>query len=313
MEAKIISIVIPVYRNEESLPELLAELENVKQQLDGKLEVVFVVDGSPDNSYLYLSQNLKNASFKSQLLLLSRNFGSFAAIRAGMEAASGDYFAIVAADLQEPLSLALNFYKELSSGNSDIAIGQRTERDDPFLSRMFADLFWKMYKKYVMKDIPEGGVDVFACNKQVRDQLLALQERNSSLVALLFWVGFRRAYVPYQREKRKHGKSAWTFRRKLVYLFDSFISFTDLPIQMLLFVGVLGLVSSIVISIVVLVAKLAGFIGVVGYTPTILALTFFGGLNCFGLGIIGGYVWRSFENTKSRPLYIVSAQSKFNE
>jgi len=139
-----------------------------------------------------------------------------------------------------------------------------------------------------------------------------LRENNSSLVGLLFWVGFSRSFVPYQRREREIGTSAWTFQKKLRYLLDSIYSFSDLPIRVLTRIGVLGIIVSIALGIVVLGVKLFGNIPVPGYAATVLTVIFFGALNCFGLGVIGNYVWRTFDNTKFRPNYIVSSTRRFD-
>ncbi len=306
-----ISLVIPVYKNSEDIAPLLAELEHLAQKVPEPLEVVFVVDGSPDDCHLRLSTALPSARFRSQLLLLSRNFGSFSAIRAGLAAATGDVFAVLAADLQEPPELIVEFAQRLSESRCDIVVGQRAGRADPVLTRVLSGLFWALYRRFVQPEIPKGGVDVFGCTRAVRDQIVLLAESNTSLVGLLYWVGFHRESVPYARRRRERGRSAWTFRKKLVYLMDSIFSFTDLPIRVLLRLGMAGLALSLALSAVVVAAKLHGAISVPGYAATVLTVTFFGALNCFGLGIIGGYVWRTFENTKQRPNYVLASRQSF--
>src|SRR5438128_585475 len=299
------SLIVPVYRNEESIPELLDELKALNASLNYGLEVVFVVDGSPDRSYAILRRELPATGFRSRLLLLSRNFGSFAAIRAGLAAANGPFFAVMAADLQEPPDLARDFFHTLESESVDVVIGTRTGRDDPITSRLGAAIFWGLYRRLVLPELPLGGVDVFGCNTAFRDHLIALEELNTSLVGLLFWIGFRRKSIPYARRPRRHSKSAWTFRRKLKYLSDSVFAFTDLPIRILFLVGFAGLFVSIVLGAVIVLSRLTDRIPVPGYSATVLTIIFFGALNTFGLGIIGAYTWRAFENTKSRPGYIV--------
>lgn len=312
-----LSIVIPVYRNEESIPHLIDALSGVagraRAEFDAAIEVVFVVDGSPDNSFELLAQTLPNAPFASQLLLHSRNFGSFSAIRTGIHAATGDYFGVIAADLQEPPELVLQFLERLSTDDCDVVIGCRENRQDPYMSRVASDTFWKLYKKFVIHDIPEKGVDVFGCNKVFRDQLLQLGEGNSSLVGLIFWLGFRRAEVMYERRLRVHGKSAWTLKKKINYLLDSIFSFTDLPIRLLTLFGLLGVIASALLAGAVVLAKIFGNVAVPGYTATVLTVIFFGGLNSMGLGIVGTYAWRAFENTKGRPLAVVMAKRTFNQ
>lgn len=309
----VISVVVPVYRNAEGIPDLLAALEGLHRRLEGGLEAVFVVDGSPDDSHFELEEGLPRAAFPAQLLALSRNFGSFAAIRAGLEAARGERFAVMAADLQEPPELIEEFDRILRGGAHDVVVGRRAARDDPPAVRRTAELYWALYHRLVQSEVPPGGVDVFGCQRRVRDQVLALREANSSLVGLLFWTGFRRAEVPYERRRRKAGRSAWTLAGRLRYLADSVFAFSDLPIRLLFWVGVLGLGTSFLFALAVIGARLGGAIVVPGYAATVVAITFFGGLNCLGLGIIGGYVWRAFENTKQRPGYIVASRRVFPE
>jgi polyisoprenyl-phosphate glycosyltransferase len=305
------SLVVPVYRNEGSIPALVACVAGLDVALSGQLEAVFVVDGSPDRCYELLDAALPRATFRARLLLLSRNFGSFPAIRIGLGAATGRHFAVMAADLQEPPSLILDFFRTLESEAVDVTVGVRAARDDPFLSRIAAGLFWRVYRKLVQKEMPEGGVDIFGCNRAFRDHLLKLDEAHSSLVGLIFWLGFRRKELSYQRLPRQHGKSAWTFRRKLTYLMDSLFSFSDLPIRVLIAAGLIGLVASVGLSLIVAVAKVSGLIPVPGYAATAILISFFGGLNVLALGIVGSYTWRAYENTKHRPLAVALVEKAY--
>jgi len=299
------SLVIPVYKNEGSISELISVLQEIDRQLNGRLEVVFVVDGSPDRCYDLLIELLPEAGFDARLILLSRNFGSFAAIRAGLSVARGPIFAIMAADLQEPPELIIEFFHVLETEPFDVVIGTREGRNDPFFSRLAANTFWYLYQKFVIPDVPVGGVDVFGCNQVFRTELLRLEESHSSLIGLIFWLGFQRKTVAYRRLERRHGKSAWTLRRKIKYLLDSIFSFTDLPIKVLITIGMLGTVTSVLLALVVLIARLAEVIVVPGYTATILAIAFFGALNLLGIGLMGSYTWRTYENTKKRQPYII--------
>lgn len=306
-----LSLVIPVYRNEGSIPELLNELEGLDRRLGGQLEVVFVVDGSPDRSMDLLADALPRAPFRSQLLALSRNFGSFQAIRAGLIAGTGNVFAVVAADLQEPPELVLRFFEELRSGGCDVVVGTRQSREDPFFSRLLSMAFWRFYRLLVQREVPRAGVDVFGCTREFRDNLVSMRESNSTLVGLLFWLGFRRREVPYARRPRMHGRGGWSFWRKIRYLLDSAFAFSDLPVRLLSICGVVGLVAAVIQTILVLWAKFSGRIEVPGYAATVIAVTFFGGLNSLGLGLLGEYLWRTFENTKQRPGYVVALKREF--
>jgi len=306
------SIVIPVYKNEASIPNLLLTLHGIHKRLNGPLEVVFVVDGSPDQSFQRLATELPVVPFKAKLVALSRNFGSFSAIRIGLQKAVGPYFAVMAADLQEPADLIMAFFDELAKDEADVVVGTRMSRDDPFLSRIGSRLFWFLYRKIVQPELPPGGIDVFGCNAAFHRELLKLEESHSSLVGLVLWLGFRRKAIPYKRQRREHGKSAWTLTKRMRYLADSSFSFSDLPIKVLLWLGSIGLVISIVFSMILLWARLTGRIQVPGYSPIVLTIIFFGSINLVCLGIVGAYVWRVYENTKKRPGAVVLREMEFN-
>jgi glycosyltransferase involved in cell wall biosynthesis len=273
--------------------------------LSGQLEVVFVVDGSPDQSLALLKSRLDGLDFSSQLLAHSRNFGSFPAIRSGLEAARGEYFAVMAADLQEPPELVLSFYDSLSRDECDIAIGARGKRNDPLVSRLFSALFWGIYRRFVVKEMPPGGFDMFGCNQAFRAQLLRLEESRSSLLALIYWLGFRRKTFTYDRLERLEGKSAFTFGRKFNWMLDSVFAFTDLPIRLLVMIVAVGCLLSTVLGSIVFIARLAGLVPVPGYAATMMVVLFFGMLNILGIGLVGTYSWRTYENSKRRPLAVV--------
>jgi polyisoprenyl-phosphate glycosyltransferase len=296
------SLVVPVYRNAGSITALVETVEQIGKEVEGNLEAVFVVDGSPDNSRELLLTALKASKLRSRVVDHSRNFGSFAAIRTGMSLAHGDHIAVMAADLQEPPELVVESLRRLATGEVDVLAGERRSRDDS--GDVASKLYWRLYRRFVVSDMPAAGVDVFACTAAVRDVVCSLESVHTSLVAQLFWVGFRRELVPYDR-RRRAGKSGWTLRRKLRYLSDSVFAFTDLPVRVLWVVGVLGMALGLLVGGVVLVARVVGTIKVPGYAATILILLFFASLNLIGLGIIGSYVWRAYETVKGRPGAIV--------
>lgn len=306
MAAMKYSVIIPVYKNEQSIHRLIESLDQLSGQLDGEMEAVFVVDGSPDRSFELLRNVIDGLSHPAQLILHSRNFGSFPAIRTGLEAARGSFYGVMAADLQEPPELLIDFFRSLNSNECDVAIGTRTGRNDPVFSKLASSIFWGLYKKLIVPEMPEGGVDIFGCNLDFRNQLLKLDESRSSLIALVFWLGFRRKLFTYERLVRQEGKSSWTFRKKLDYMMDSVFAFTDYPIRLLLRIGIWGCILSIVLGLTVLISHLSGAINVPGYAATMLMILFFGALNLFGLGLVGTYAWRGYENSKNRPLAVTS-------
>lgn len=306
------SIVVPVYKNEDSIRDLLESINGISQRLAGPLETVFVIDGSPDRSLQRLTTMLPEvSSFSSRVVVLSRNFGSFAAIRTGLQRATGKYFAVMAADLQEPPELIISFFEALAKDEADLVLGTRVAREDPLLTRAASQAFWLLYRKLVQSDTPKGGIDVFGCNELFRSSLLKLDESHSSLVGLLLWLGFRRKLIPYRRQKRLHGKSSWTIQKRIHYLLDSAFSFSPTPIQILFWMGLFGCVASVLLSGIVIWARLSGRIQVPGYSPVILTITFFGSLNLICLGILGSYQWRAFENTKQRPGAVIMKELSF--
>lgn len=311
--AEMLSIIVPLYRSEDNIPRLFQELLRIAELIPITTEFVFVDDGSPDRSAMLIDERLAGLSRPAQLVRLSRNFGAFPAISAGLNHARGDYFAVIAADLQEPPEIIIEFLDRMRNQGADIVFGVRTSRKDPLMTRIYSSLFWSLYRLLVNPEIPAGGVDVFGCNRLVRDQICSMKEVETSLVGLLFWVGYRRAFVPYERRERFEGQSAWTFAKKLQYLMNSVFNFTDLPIRMLLAGGFLGMLLAIIGAAAVVVARMAGNIAVPGYSATAVLIFFFGGLTTSGLGIVGQYLWLCLQNARNRPAFIVRERTSAGE
>lgn len=304
-------MVVPVYRNAENIPTLLERLSTLHSRVPGGIELIAVVDGSPDESHGLLAGALGMQPFQSQLLLLSRNFGSFAAIREGLGHVNTPWCSVMAADLQEPMELMEAFFAELRADKADVVVGHRAARNDARLDRWASGLFWWTYRKLVQPDLPPGGIDVFGCNDRFRRHLVKFNESHTSLVGQIIWLGFRRLAIPYVRQPREIGRSAWTLGRKLKYLTDSIFAFSDLPIRAFTVLGALGLAAAVVLAFFVLAARLTGMVAVPGYAATVLIILLFGGINMLGLGILGSYVWRAFENTKGRPQAVVMRAHNF--
>lgn len=304
---KTFSLVIPVFNNAPTLDRVIEACESLNQKLDQSLEVICVVDGSPDDSFSVLTRHLGRTSFPLTLIKLSRNFGAFSAVRAGLRAARGNYFSVMAADLQEPPSLIFDIFSGLKLGDADIIIGQRRSREDGFLAGALSGLVWKILRAFVFRDLPKGGVDVFGCNQVFLNALLKLRESNTSLIGQLFWLGFNRKLILYDRLKRPIGKSGWSLSKKINYFLDSIYAFSDLPIKILSFLGLCGVTLSIILGAIILSFRIFGStVTVPGYAATLTVLLFFFGLNSIGLGVVGGYAWRAYENTKERPDVVIS-------
>ena len=298
------ALIVPLYRSAENIPDLIEALTKLSVSLDGDLEVVAVDDGSPDGAgNLMLTQH---CSFPLKVVFHSRNFGSFTAIRTGLEHTDSTYSAVIAADLQEPPELILEFYQALLNDEADVVFGHRLERSDPLVTRITSKFFWAIYRRFVLPDIPPGGVDIFGANRKVIDAVLSIEEPNSSLVAQLFWVGFRRKLVPYKRRARQKGKSAWNMARRFRYMMDSIFSYSDFPILMVLWLGIFGCTASLLFACATIIARLLGYIEEPGYTSLAVLIVLFGSLSLFVQGVLGSYLWRALENSKHRPMRIVS-------
>lgn len=303
------TVVVPVYKNEGSIDRLLDEVTTLHEQmadLGFELELVTVVDGSPDQSYSLIQNRLPDLAYPCSLVAHSRNFGSFAAIRTGLAHGTGDYFGVLAADLQEPIHLMADFAQALDAGDCDVVIGRRSERDESFSKTFSARVFWGLYRRLIVKDMPSGGVDVFGCSSTFRDHLLGLEESRTSLVGLIFWLGFERKEVEYKRQARDSGQSAWTLRKKLRYMADSVFAFTDYPIRFLLGFGLLSTCLSVIAGMIVAIARITGNIEVPGFAALMLVTLTFGSILILGLGLVGEYSWRAYENTKHRPTSVVA-------
>jgi len=305
------SVVVPVYGNQESLGALIERLKALSAKRGGGLEGVFVVDGSPDQSLETLRELLSTGDLDAQVLSHSRNFGSASAVRSGLAVARGEFIVVMAADLQEPVAVVEEFLDLLEADECDIALGERIGRDDPAASAAMASLYWRFYRRVINREIPAGGVDVFGCTRAIAGRIVSFPETHTSLIALLFWLGYRRRFVQYRRQPRHAGTSAFTFRRRLRLLYDSIYAFTDLPIILLQVIGFVGTVFSAFIGVIVFLAWLLGGIQQPGYTPIMIAIAGSTSALLLGLGVVGSYVWRTYENSKDRPLELVATHEYF--
>lgn len=304
------SLILPIYKNEYNILPLLQELKALDSKLNYQCEFIFVIDGSPDKSEEIILEHCNDYVSASQVISLSKNYGSFTAIRAGMSESKGDFLAVMAADLQEPPELIIELFDMLSSGGADVCFGERKSRNDPFIKKLLSNVFWGLYSRLVIPEIPSGGVDIFACTKKVTESILQIEERNSSLIAQLFWVGYKRAYIPYDRRERDIGESAWSFKKRIRYMLDSIFSYTDIPIVLLLGLGAIGLCLSLTYVFIVSISYSLGFISQPGFASQTILITIFGSSILLAQGVLGCYIWRILENSKRRPLYFIDKKTK---
>lgn len=302
------SIIVPVYKNELNINELLARAEKMSREYSDaniKLEFVFVVDGSPDFSHRNLSESLPKTDVKFQVFRLSKNVGSAMAIKYGLRRANGKYLAIMAADLQEPESLYLAFYKEITSGGHELVFGTRNSRGDSLAIRVNSRAYWYMWSLMLGKKIHSTGYDVFCITSRLGDLLAGHSEHNTALIASILDLGTPYSVIPYDRKQRVNGKSSWTLKKKLELISDSFYGFSNIPLRVMNAVGVGGVISTTSFGFIVILGKLNGKIEDPGYASVITTILFSTSVILVALSISSNYVWRIYKNTTGRAIYDV--------
>jgi len=301
-----LSIIIPCYFNEGNIPVTINELlENEKRfPTEVEFEYVFVDDGSQDNTWNELIKAYNKAPEKVKLIKLVANVGAYTAIVAGMEQATGDFNVILAADLQDPPELMVEMYEHWKNGFK-LVIGNRKKREDSFAQKAFANSFHFLMKKFALHNIPDGGFDYVLFDKEIREKIVEMQEKNTNIFYLMSWMGYAYVNIPYTRKKREIGKSRWTFKKKMKLFVDSFISFSYFPVRMISVIGILLGLSAFLYALFVIIAKVTGMIDTQGWSALMVVLLFVSSFQMIALGIIGEYVWRGLDASKKRPMYIV--------
>ena len=296
-----LSIVIPVYCNEGNLIPLYEDLcKKVLNRTDLEFEIVLVDDGSYDRSWKVIEE-LKKKDKRIVSMRLSRNFGSHAAILCGLEHCSGDCAVIKAADMQEPSELLLDMYEEWRNGYNVVLAVRETREDKSF----FSDLYYSLTRRFIFPNMPEHGFDIFLVDRKVIEVLKNLDEKNSAITGQILWSGFRTKEVRYARKQREIGKSKWTLKKKIRLVTDTLFSFSVLPITFISFAGVLMTFISFLWALFIVIQRLQGKIYVEGYTTLMVFQLFSFGIIMLTLGVIGNYLWRSFDASRNRPVYIV--------
>lgn len=304
-----ISIIIPVYYNEKNLIPLYKDLrEKFINKIDYDYEIVMVNDGSGDNS-LDVMKKIALEDSNVRVISLSRNFGSHSAILCGLANCTGDCAVVKAADLQEPTELILEMVDAWKRGNN-VVLAVRNGRDESKSQTFFANFYYKLVQKVALPEMPTGGFDVYLIDKKVINVLDALDEKNSALTGQILWSGFKTEKVFYYRQAREIGESKWTLKKKIRLVMDTLFSFTSLPITVVLSVGVISAFVAATWGIVVLVCKILGKIVVSGWTTLFIFNLFSFGIIMITLGILGEYLWRTFDASRKRPPYIIEEDSR---
>ncbi len=301
-----LSILIPCYYSEENIPVTIKELlENEKNfPEEVTFEYVMVDDGSKDNTYNLLCDFKNNYPDKVKIVKLSGNFGSYNALQAAMKYATGDLNVVIAVDLQDPPELMIKMYEHWKKGYK-LVVANRNEREDTFFTRMFAVTYQRMMKKFALPNLPSGGFDYCMFDKQLRQQVVEMNESNNNCLYLLIWMNYDYVAIPYTRRQRLIGKSRWTLKKKIKLFIDSFASFSYAPLRMITITGLLLGVIAFLYALYVIIARLNGMINVEGWTAMMVVFLVISAFQMIAIGIIGEYLWRNLEASRKRPPYIV--------
>ena len=302
---KTISIVIPVYSNEKSLNLLFEQLIIVEKKLEVKnlvTQLIFVDDGSKDNS-LSLLLNIKKQRTKTTVVKLTKNFGAASCYKTGLQFVTGDAFIIFAADLQDPPELILEMVDEWMEGNKYI-ICERISRNDPWTSKIFSLIYYKLLRLLVIKDYPKGGYNVALLDKAFLPILLN-SAKSAFTPILAFWVGYTPKVISYHRPARPHGKSSWTFAKKFSAFMDIFLGFSITPIRIVTSIGLIVSALSFLYGILIIIGSFLQKIPIQGFATLAVLITFLLGLIVLMLGVIGEYLWRIFDETNKRPESVI--------
>ena len=302
---KTVSVIVPVYFNEGSLETLFEELLKVEAQLQERacaLELIFVDDGSGDDS-LNVLLGLRERRAGTKIIKLARNFGAVHASKAGLRFVSGDCFAWLAADLQDPPHLIPSMVDHWLDG-AKYVIAARSARHDPPLTKFYARLYYTLVRLFVIRDYPRGGFDLLLVDKSLLPYLRD-SSKNINTELLSYWLGIPPVVITYERRARQHGKSRWTFAKKLTYFIDSILGFSVVPIRLISLIGILVSLLSVAYGGVMLITALFGNHNVPALPTAVALITFLLGLIIVMLGIIGEYIWRIFDEVTRRPEVVI--------
>jgi len=301
-----ISIIVPVYQNALNIHKCIESLVKLNQklnQLGYKLEIILVEDGSIDNSYTLLREYLNIEDLA--IVKLTRNFGQIPAIQAGLKYAKGVYIGIISADLQDPPDLFLKMVPILESGTK-LVIAERKSRDEGYFQRIMSKKYWWLIKKFSMKDFPAGGFDFCMFDEQVAKEIDGINEKNTNIFPLIYWLGFKPKVIKYSRKQRDEGVSTWTFFNKVKLTIDTIIGFTYIPTRIISISAILTSIFAFLYFLYILIMWYFGYGNSPdGWTTIVLLILVVGGMILFSLGILGEYLLRILDEVRNRPNFVI--------
>jgi polyisoprenyl-phosphate glycosyltransferase len=298
------SFVVPIYNEEETLPELERRLRTVIDQLDGDVEVILVDDGSVDGS-AELMDEIHRRDPRFKVITFTRNFGHQVALTAGLDRASGDATIVLDGDLQDPPELALDLIAKWRDGYEIVYAIRSDRRCEPLVRRTVIALFYRVLHRLANVELPRDAGDFRLVDRTALDQFRQLRESNRYVRGLFAWTGYRSIGVPYRREPRFAGRTKYPLAKMVTLGVDGLIGFSRVPLQVAVVLGFLVSVSSFVFALVAIALRLADIGVVPGWASVVVVTSFLGGVQLIVTGMMGTYVGRIYEEVKARPLYIV--------
>jgi dolichol-phosphate mannosyltransferase len=310
---KRVSIVIPVFQNELNIAPTCAALKSELEKASRfEYEIVFVNDGSTDNSWQELQKVYDADPERITLINLLRNFGQVPAMLAGFANATGDCVVAMSADLQDPPAIVLEMLEEWERGHK-LVVATRESRNDGFVNKLSSKLFYRLMRKFALPNMPLGGYDFFLIDRSIVELLLRMDERNRFLQGQILWLGHHPKLILYERQKRELGKSQWSLSRKIKYFIDGFVAYSFFPIRLVSVMGIVVFFVGIILSAIIAIQTILFGTRAVGWSSLMVALLTLNGLQMMMIGVMGEYLWRNFDETRKRPLYLIEHVSKRKE
>lgn len=300
----LVSIIIPAYNEEEVLPEFHRRLSRVLESMDISAEIIYVNDGSEDRT-LEILHKLKFGDGRVAIVDLSRNFGKEIALTAGLDLAAGDAVVVIDADLQDPPELILELVKQWRSGYDNVYAKRTARNGETFFKKATAITFYRFIQLVSRVNIPEDTGDFRLLSRRAVDSLKQLREQHRFMKGLFAWIGYPGIAVPYQRDPRFAGETKWNYWRLWNFALEGITSFTIAPLKMATYFGIVVSLGAFVFGTYFIIRTLFYGNPVPGYPSLIVIILFLGGIQLMGLGIIGEYLGRMFDETKRRPLYFL--------
>ena len=304
------SIVIPVFNEQDTLPELGRRVVELLDRLDGPSEVLLVDDGSADESWRLIDElSARDPRFKA--IQLSRNFGHQMAITAGMDLATGNAVIIMDADLQDPPEVIFEMASRWRDGFDVVYAVREARAGESRFKELTAAGFYRLFRRMTDIDIPVDVGDFRLVDRGALEAFKVMRENNRYVRGMFSWIGFRQTGVPYRRDERFAGRTKYPLRKMLKFAMDGIVSFSNAPLRLALQLGFVVSIASMLFGVAAFVAKLAGLYHVSGLASLVVLTSFLGGIELVVLGVVGEYIARIHDEVKERPLYIVRRASGF--